>query len=143
MNRIEFETLLGKTITEIQRATTQEFKHEIGSYYSDDCLYIVCSDGARYIMAHSTDCCEDVYIEDIIGELSDLVGYPLLMAEEVVNSYGGNDYTELSEKRDPSWTWTFYKLATIKGYVTIRWYGGSNSYYSERVDLYQLEAREN
>lgn len=30
---------------------------------------------------HSQNCCEDVYIEDISRDLDDLVGYPLLLAE--------------------------------------------------------------
>jgi hypothetical protein len=82
-------------------------------------------------MYHSQDCCESVEIDDVVGDWKDLIDSPLLIAEEVSS--------ENMPAKDPEWdksyTWTFYKFATAKGYVDIKWYGVSNGYYSERVDL--------
>ena len=84
------------------------------------------NDEVRYVLYHSTDCCESVVVEDIIGDLEDLVGWPMLIAREDHDADG----EELNEE---SYTWTFYNFATFKGYVTIRFLGTSNGYYSEEV----------
>lgn len=116
----KFEDLLGKTITKIGEA-------------SDELIFYT-SDGQRYRQYHQQDCCESVSIEEIIGDLGDLLDSPRLLAEEV--SYEGEnpEGVKVPEYQD-SFTWTFYKLATMKGRVTIRWYRDSNGYYSERVDF--------
>ena len=113
---MDIKELLGKTLTQIE---ISEDKREIK---------IVTSEGENYRQYHDQDCCESVYVEDVIGDLNDLIWQPLTMAEESTNSK--DNPKEAYEER---WTWTFYKLATIKGYVTIRWYGCSNGYYSESV----------
>jgi len=71
---------------------------------------------------------------DVIGNLEDLIGSPILMAEEVTSENENPVGVDVPEYQD-SFTWTFYKFATIKGYVTIRWYGESNGYYSESVSF--------
>ncbi len=78
---------------------------------------------------HRQDCCEDVYVESVVGDVVDLLLSPILLAEEVVTGESGTD---------ESATFTFYKLATVKGYVDIRWVGRSNGYYSERVDFEEV-----
>ncbi len=84
------------------------------------------NDKVRYVLYHSQDCCESVVVEEIIGDLKDLERLPLLIAREDSNADG----PELNEE---SYTWTFYNFATFKGYVTIRFLGTSNGYYSEDV----------
>jgi len=76
-------------------------------------------------MYHEQDCCENVTISQITGDLYDLVDSPILDASENTNS--GNT------EEDGHETWTFYKFRTRKGYVDITWHGESNGYYSESV----------
>jgi hypothetical protein len=119
----KFEDLKGKTLTSIDNGS--------------DVLTFHCSDGTRYDMYHDQDCCENVTIEDIEGDLEDLIGSEILQAEEISDDNFENNYK--FEYEPDSHTWTFYKLATIKGYVTIRWLGTSNGYYSESVSFYLVE----
>jgi len=109
-----------------------------------------CDDNITYYMEHHQDCCEAVTIEDICGNLDNLIGAPLLEAEEVCSE----NYEDILAQTDKvaavklalrgtpdkpnyedSQTWTFYKFSTIKGSVTIRWYGSSNGYYSESISF--------
>jgi hypothetical protein len=115
----DVSVLLGKTLISLEN---------IG-----DELVFKTTDGETYRMYHEQDCCENVYIEDICGNIADLVGEPITYAEECTNS----DLPAKSEWAE-SYTWTFYKFATCKGWVDIRWYGSSNGYYSESVSFYKV-----
>ena len=107
------DQLVGKTMFAVIR------------YYDKVSMY--CEDGRIYTLLHEQDCCETVVLDDVCGELTDLIDSPFLVAEVSSNNDDNPDYE--------SATWTFYKFATIKGYVTMRWHGSSNGYYSESVDL--------
>jgi hypothetical protein len=96
------------------------------------------SDAERWRMYYEPDCCATCSIEDVVGDLQDLVGSPIFMAEVSTNSDDPKTPDYPDSYPDESFTWTFYKLATIKGYVTIRWYGSSNGYYSETASFRSL-----
>lgn len=87
--------------------------------------------GPHFLFQHEQDCCEHVRLEDVCGDLSDLLDTPILAAKMTCddeNPAGGE-----------SSTYTFYDLRTIRGSVTLRWLGESNGYYSERVSVYRLD----
>ena len=120
-NYLNVEVLLGKTLTKIEKKDNAE-------------LFFHTTDGEIYKMYHEQNCCESVEIEEVVGDLEDLVGSPITMAEET-SQEGESDWG--------SQTWTFYKFATNNGYVTIRWLGESNGYYSESVDFVKVENEDN
>ena len=82
-------------------------------------------------MLHHQDCCETVYLADVVGSFEDLIGYPLLEVSESIV------YTNSA---DLSSTATYYNFNTVKASVQLRWVGESNGYYSETVDYYLYPA---
>lgn len=125
MNSADISQLIGKTLTAVVNDDNEEI------------LFTV-DDGSKYRLYHENNCCESVTVEDVIGNLSDLIGSPIVMAEVVTNS--DENPEGITKEYQDSFTWTFYKLATVKGYVTIRWYGESNGYYSESVSFEEVKA---
>lgn len=123
MKLANFAELLGKTFTEI-----------VGLTRGSDEVVFKCQDGSEYKMYHEQDCCEDVSICDVNGMVTRLIGSPVTLAYEASQ----RDETGIYE----SATWTFYHLATVNGYVSIRWIGESNGYYSESVDFVQIKENE-
>lgn len=113
--------LIGKTLISVKNYDNQE-------------IIFTTNRNKVYKLWHCQHCCESVRVEDIVGDLEDLVGVPILMAEEVSSRDNPEGFDTSSTYQD-SFTWTYYKFATIKGYVDIRWYGESNGYYSESVDF--------
>lgn len=117
----KFSDLIGKTLCKV--------------FIDDEQMRLYITDSQYVMLHHTQDCCESVYIESVVGDVEDLVGSEILMAEEV--SYDGSALSEYDE----SYTWTFYKFATIKGSVDVRWYGSSNGYYSEGVSIDVVDMR--
>jgi len=148
----DFANMVGATMVKV---TGAEKGSESMTFHAED--------GRRFTFFHSQDCCESVDIEDVCGDVDDLVGSPIVYAEEVSNrarearldrlssehTFRAGDLAAQVEEvergvdEDPtlqetpveadSYTWTFYRFATAKGHVTVRWLGVSNGYYSESV----------
>jgi hypothetical protein len=119
---MNFSELQGKTLTKVEQIGDDRIRFEEGD--------------KAYELYHSQDCCESVEVESIVGDLADLVGTPILLAEEAESNDTPEGYKHDYEPE--SQTWTFYKLRTIKGSVDIRWFGSSNGYYSESVEFAEV-----
>ena len=72
--KTKFENLKGETLISVTGAV------------GDDVMDFVTESGKTFHLYHSQDCCEDVRINDICGDLSDLIGSPIVLAEESSNS---------------------------------------------------------
>lgn len=121
--RVGFGALLGKTLTRIEGAGAQS-----------EAVVLHCGDGSEFAMWHAQDCCEHVRLEEVVGDVDDLIGSPILRAEESTNADNPPGYAE-------SFTWTLYRVDTAKGSVTLRWLGESNGYYGEEVAVWERVTR--
>lgn len=120
---LDMSVLLGRNFVKIKKGV------------DNDSIVFKCSDGDSFEMLHYQDCCENVTIEDIVGDLDDLLNSPILRADVATS---GENPEGIKKDYQGSFTWTFYHLATFKGHVTIRWYGESNGWYSEGVSLRKI-----
>lgn len=112
------EHIIGKTITSIT-----------GMEQDSEEVIFTLEDGSSWAMYHCQSCCESVWLEDINGDINKIINLPILKFDEKVQ------YDENAVK---SGTFTFYTIATVKGYVDLRWHGESNGYYSEAVDFRKI-----
>lgn len=111
---VVYDEIIGKTLAHITPALPGEKE-----------IFWTFDDGVQWDMYHDFDCGASVSIAEVIGDINDLIGAPLVEAESVSRHDDGGD--------EGSRTWTFYKFRTAKGAVTIRWLGQSNGWYSEEV----------
>jgi hypothetical protein len=125
MRPIEITELLGETFRSV-------------SINDDKTEMVLVSEpyGNKYKFYHPRDCCEQVTMEEMDGDPEWLVGSPIILA-------GVQTARPEKPTRDDSETWTFYKLGTVKGACTFRWYGSSNGYYGEDVSIVFEEGNSN
>lgn len=109
--RTEYLDMIGHVFTTIDKG--------------DDYLVFIRDDGYKIEFYHIQDCCEYVSIEDVCGDLQGLIGKPLRIAEEYTANVEAEREIKYGENQ-----YTFYRFASETDFVTIRWYGESNGYYS-------------
>ena len=101
---VSISYLVGKIVADV-----------IISYDKTEMLLVIEGEGEYeiYKFYHKKDCCENVSLYDVNGDLDDLIDEVIVKAEEVSRTAEDDEVSE-------SGTWTFYKFATYKGYVTLR-----------------------
>lgn len=123
----------------IGRVPTQIVGCEEGS----DEFFIAFDDGGPCLkFSHDQGCCEYVSIHEVVGDPRDLIGNPLAVSDEPDNldsiedrREAGFDAKDDEDEGHESFTWTFYRFAGFGGSLFVRWFGTSNGYYSESVDI--------
>jgi len=93
---------------------------------------------------HDSNCCEDVWLEDVCGDLEWLENTPILDAYVSTSEVDVKSLEyralDLDGRMQEEAQWTFYRFVTAKGTVVMRWCGTSNGYYSVDVSVAWLRA---
>lgn len=118
MFETELKDLIGKKIINIE-----------GLSKGSEQVTIYCEDHTYMMMGKIDDHVNESIIDDVIGDVNDLLGSTILIAETTQGS-------------DSLHNWTFYKISTRNGYVDIRWYGDDDNIdyqYAARVDFFCMK----
>jgi hypothetical protein len=110
----DLEKIIGATILEVT-----------GCERESKCVTFLTDRGTLRLL-HRQNCCERVYLEDANGDISDLIGGVVSVAEERSNQEG--------ERGEYRTKYTFYTIRTTKGDLDLRWIGRDNGYYGVSVD---------
>jgi len=131
MNKSAFiRNLIGLTITNIDGQA------------ESDIVNIETACGRKFIMEHHQDCCEQVKVYDIKGELNNIIGNVIINAIEDIDDESWPDNVP-GKENSYNFTWTTYCLETEKGKFQIRWLGKSNGYYGEEVAFEEIVTENN
>ncbi|MEK2647414.1 DUF7448 domain-containing protein [Bdellovibrio sp. BCCA] len=118
---VDLSFLLGKTI----------ISHKLVDQKSN--LLLVGDDGMHYWLGGFSSDGGHVHLEDINGNLDDLLNSPILRAEEKTV------LVPEDQKTHPGYTedyYFYYEISTIKGSVHMRFYGEEGAYYSASAWFY-------
>lgn len=110
----DLEKIIGATILEV-----------VGCVRDSDSVSFVTDRGTLRLL-HRQNCCERVYLADTNGDMFDLIGGVVSVAEERSNQKG--------ERGECRTKYTFYSIRTTKGDLDLRWIGKDNGWYSVSVD---------
>lgn len=108
----------------------------------EDSIRFETASGRRFRMHHSQDGREHVRIHDILGDPQSLLGSPLVVSREETSGEWPKDVDESGYLCD-IFTWTSFFFETGTSKVRIRWLGESDGYWSELVQIDELERAKN
>ena len=122
-----------KTYTEFSGKTIQEIR---GCKKHSDEVTIKFTDGSCLKFYHQQDCCETVLLEDFDITPEWLIDSKIISVEERISR--SEEGVKPLNNWDESYTWSFYVIKTSSSTMVLRWYGTSNGWYSETVDIDHL-----
>lgn len=123
---IDISSLVGKTITSLY---WDQYKSE---------LTMIDSDGIHHSLGGISGDGGCVYVEDVNGNLDDLLNSPILMAEEKTAPADGSSIWSNYQDRH-----FFYEIATIKGAVHMRFFGEAGAYYAAEAWFHSYKPHTN
>ena len=116
MKPVSVKELIGKTVTDVA----------IMDWLDEDRVELRCSDGSAYIMGHTQQYSESVYLKEVEGYTFDLLNSPIIDAQEDVSS----DWVEHS-----GYIYTTYIIVTNNGTAVFKWTGTEDEEYTGDVSV--------